>query len=90
MWASVRSLIDAPGPDGKISRAQAQDRFGRRRSDRLPITDKTTSATKVRLFVDIEQLMINRFCPHPVRTLGAKLGHYPARVVFYTSTTSKP
>jgi hypothetical protein len=26
----------------------------------------------------------------PVRALGAKLGHYPARVVFYTSTTSKP
>ena len=30
------------------SRAQGQDRFGKRRSDRLPITDKTTSATMAR------------------------------------------
>jgi hypothetical protein len=33
------------------SRARAFGRFGKRRSDRLPITDETTSATKARVFL---------------------------------------
>src|ERR1700730_4388270 len=33
------------------SRARAFGRFGKRRSDRLPITDETTSATTARVFL---------------------------------------